>query len=379
MIFYSDKNVYEAAKDRIRYLFNEFPERKFGVAISGGKDSTVVLHLCKEVMDEVGMSKIAVIFLDQELEAPQVVDYVRYLMHLSWVEPFWIQSYFREWNSSQGQWFNVWGPGEQWAREKEPNSYGDMDFDKKEHFRDVLSSVFSQCVGEDGVVFGGVRIEESPDRRAGLTNSVVYKDITWGKKSRKNMLSFYPIWDWSTNDVWYYIFSNRLRYCKLYNYYFSRKPLNKCRVSSFIHENSIQSLKEIKEIAPQFYEAALRRVKNVNTTVQSYDKLWSYVGHLPVYFKDWDEYIFYLCDHIIDDKKNAEKMKKRYMYYVNRWRTKFGKYQEGLKFVNDLLGEYAAKAVIAEDTEMSKLTNRQLDIYIYSKKHESDIISANKE
>lgn len=41
MIFYSDKNVYEAALERFRYIFREFyGKRKIVVTMSGGKDST---------------------------------------------------------------------------------------------------------------------------------------------------------------------------------------------------------------------------------------------------------------------------------------------------------------------------------------------------
>jgi predicted phosphoadenosine phosphosulfate sulfurtransferase len=39
MIFYSDKNVYEAALERFRYIFREFyGKRKIVVTMSGGKD-----------------------------------------------------------------------------------------------------------------------------------------------------------------------------------------------------------------------------------------------------------------------------------------------------------------------------------------------------
>ena len=70
MKFYSEKNVYEAALERFRYIFREFyGKRPITISVSGGKDSTVILHLAKEVMDEMGIDKIPVLFFDQEAEA----------------------------------------------------------------------------------------------------------------------------------------------------------------------------------------------------------------------------------------------------------------------------------------------------------------------
>ena len=58
MIIYSDKNVYEAAKDRIRTLFDM--GRPLGVCFSGGKDSTALLFVTLEVARERGIKKIPV-------------------------------------------------------------------------------------------------------------------------------------------------------------------------------------------------------------------------------------------------------------------------------------------------------------------------------
>lgn len=379
MIFYSDKNVYEAAKDRIRWIFDEFSERKIVVSFSGGKDSTTILHLVKEVMDERGIKKIPVFFCDQELEAPQTIEYVREVMNRNWVEPYWIQSFFQEWNSSKGDWFNVWGVGEKWAREKEPNNpYTDVQYPKTRHFKEVLDSMLRYHFGDDYVTIGGVRIEESPTRRLGLTQSKCYKDVTWGKACAKGALVLYPIWDWGCNDVWYYIFSNNIKYCKLYNYYFTKKSLVKSRVSSFIHENAIQSLKEIKEIAPSFYLACLRRVENVNTTVQTYDMLLDYVNELPKYFSTWSEYVYYLAENIIEKKENREKIIKGYEACMNRWKRKFGKFNEGLQIAENHIGLHTARSIVSEDFELSKLTNSEMGLVVFFKNNYGKIKEANK-
>lgn len=391
MIFYGEKNVYEAALERIRFIFDQFyGKRKLVVTMSGGKDSTTVLYLCHEVMQEKGIDKIPVLFLDQEAETPATVEYVRYVMGLPWVEPYWVQSYFKEWNASKGEWFNVWGPGEKWIREKEPNNpYADLEIPHNKFFSDTLHHVHTLLFGRDYVTLGGVRIEESPARLSGLTRGEVIEGtgITWGggggyyKDGSAKSMVLYPIWDWKVYDVWYYILSNHIPYCKLYNYQFTQKPLRACRVSSLIHEQAIHDLGFIKEVFPQFYDALVRRVVNVNTSVQSFNMLANYVmaDKPPVYFKDWDEYVDYLADNLCEDPKNAEKIKRGYRGSKRRMMERFGHWQEGVEYAEAQVGYTSAICVLAEDFEMKRIQSIERTIQFYYNEHYKEIQKANKE
>jgi predicted phosphoadenosine phosphosulfate sulfurtransferase len=68
-------NVYEAALDRVRFVYDECDD--VIVAMSGGKDSTVVFRLASVVAKERGRLPIRVVWLDQEVEWAGTSDYMR--------------------------------------------------------------------------------------------------------------------------------------------------------------------------------------------------------------------------------------------------------------------------------------------------------------
>lgn len=101
MNIYLNKNVYEAAKDRIRFVFREF--KNVVVNFSGGKDSTVVLHLALEVAKEMGRLPVNVVFFDQEAEWDATIQYIRRVMSRPDVNPIWYQIPFKINNASSGE------------------------------------------------------------------------------------------------------------------------------------------------------------------------------------------------------------------------------------------------------------------------------------
>ena len=101
-VIYLKQSVYEAAQERITWLFDEF-ERVI-VDFSGGKDSTVILNLALEIADQKGRLPLTVRFLDQEAEWQGVIDYVETVMMDDRIDPMWLQIPFRLSNStSQNQ------------------------------------------------------------------------------------------------------------------------------------------------------------------------------------------------------------------------------------------------------------------------------------
>ena len=70
------KSVYDAAMERIAYIFNEFDH--IYVSFSGGKDSGVMLHLCLQYMRENNIKrKITLMHLDYEAQYQMTTDYVQ--------------------------------------------------------------------------------------------------------------------------------------------------------------------------------------------------------------------------------------------------------------------------------------------------------------
>ena len=69
-------------KQRIREWVNHFGEDGVYVSFSGGKDSTVLLHIVREMYPDV-----PAVFVDTGLEYPEIRQFVRTFDNVEWIKP----------------------------------------------------------------------------------------------------------------------------------------------------------------------------------------------------------------------------------------------------------------------------------------------------
>ena len=86
---YFKENVVEMAEKRMSRLFDEFEE--VVVEFSGGKDITVILELALREARKRNRLPLSVMFIDQEAEWTETINYMRRTMTREEVRPYWYQ------------------------------------------------------------------------------------------------------------------------------------------------------------------------------------------------------------------------------------------------------------------------------------------------
>lgn len=313
MKIYLEQNVFDAALDRIRWLYSEFDH--IYVDISGGKDGTVVLNLVLRVAEELGRLPVRVLFIDQEAEWQTVVDHVRGVLSDPRIEPYWCQMPIKIFNATSplDPWLYCWEAGKPWIREKEPTSIKENVYGT-ERFNQVFGA-FLRVHHPDAPAchIAGVRAEESPARARGLTSYETYKGATWGKVESKARQQFtmYPLYDWSFTDVWKAIHDNGWPYCPLYDYMYQHGvDLHHMRVSNVHHETAVDTLFYLQEIEPETWDRITARLAGVNTAGQLQRQFFC-PKTLPPMFDSWREYRDYLLEHLVTDEAIRARMRRQ--------------------------------------------------------------------
>ncbi len=313
---YIDKNVLEATKEHIAFVFDEF--ENIIVSISGGKDSTVLAHLALTEAHRRNR-RIGIFFLDEEVVYESTVKQVEYIMNLypENTIPLWFQIEFNLTNASSLTQTQLipWEAGKHkiWMRPKQKNSIQHKPWPKETEtvrdknkgfgFYDALENF--QRSRHDTAFLIGLRATESPNRWRAVSKNPGYKNIYWSTKLKNNNYNMYPLYDWNFHDIWKYIYDNQLRYSKIYDYMFKKgMGLQEIRVSSLIHEKSFKSLVELPEFEPRTYDRLLRRVRGISVGhIYGKDSKALRARKLPKNFKTWIDYRDFLLVTYPDPSK----------------------------------------------------------------------------
>lgn len=212
---YKDYDVLTASRERIKVTFDNF-ERIY-VAFSGGKDSSVMLHL---VMEEAikRNKKVAVMYIDFEAQYADTITHINemFRMYRDYIDMHWIcipmllrnavTNYEPRWVCWEEDKRNTWireKPFDCKTENDYPFALPNMEF---EEFIVLFGEWYSQGKLTAGLI--GIRAQESLHRYCAIATwekkDMMFHGHKWTTKISKDVYNVYPIYDWLVDDVWRY-------------------------------------------------------------------------------------------------------------------------------------------------------------------------------
>lgn len=217
-------NVLDAARDRVAWSFDTFS--KIYVSFSGGKDSSVMLHL---VMDEAIKRdrKVGVLIVDLEAQYKLTIDHIQDMLDLyhEHIEPYWVclPIALRNAVSQYEPKWTCWGDRVDWVRQPPKMGITDRTYFPFYHY----DMEFEEFVPEFGKWYGGnqltacfvgIRADESLNRyRTIVRDKSRYEDKGFTTWCGAGLYNVYPIYDWRTEDIWTYNSKFNKPYNRLYD------------------------------------------------------------------------------------------------------------------------------------------------------------------
>lgn len=298
---YINKNVFDAAKERISETF-DLVERVY-IAFSGGKDSSVLMHL---VMDEAIKRNriVGVMFLDLEAQYTDTINHAKEMFEIykDNIDPHWICVPLKLRNAMtvfEPQWC-CWEESKKniWVREKPdfaksisdyPFAVPGMEF---EEFIVLFGEWYGQ--GKNTAGFIGIRAQESLHRYCAIATwekkDLMLNDRKWTTKIIDNVYNVYPIYDWLVQDIWIYHQKNKTKpYNKIYNkMQMAGVPLSDQRLCQPFGDDQRKGIWLYHILEPNTWAKLINRVNGVNSgslyiqetgNVNGYDKITKPDGH----------------------------------------------------------------------------------------------------
>ncbi|OIO37212.1 MAG: phosphoadenosine phosphosulfate reductase [Candidatus Omnitrophica bacterium CG1_02_46_14] len=269
------RNVFDEANRRIAWIFDRFP--RIYVSFSGGKDSTVMLHLVMSEALRRGR-KIGVLFLDLEAQYKLTIDHVQacYDFYHDYIDPFWISlpihlrnavsMYETHWVCFEN------GREEDWVRKPPKMAITDQNFFPFFHYAmefEEFVEQFGHWYGEEELTacFVGIRADESLNRfRTIMGKKSSFENKNWTTYKSKALYNIYPIYDWKTDDIWIYNGKYKMAYNALYDrMYLAGLTVHQMRICQPYGDDQRKGLWLFHVIEPETWGKVVARVNGANS------------------------------------------------------------------------------------------------------------------
>ena len=327
-----NKNVYEAANERIEFIFNNF-ERKY-MSFSGGKDSGVMLNLVLDYMRKNNITeKIGIMILDNEANYEYSLEFMYKIMdeNLDLLDVYWcclpitlpctVSSYEIDWQ--------CWGVNDKsrWIRPMPEKKYiVNIDNHKFDFFIENMSydefwDKFGEWYAGDKSCanFIGIRTDESLNRYRAIMNKnkKMINNLHRTKKNGNNVYNVYPIYDWRTEDVWIANEKFNWLYNELYDIFWKAGlTIAQMRVASPFMSESKSSLNLYRIIDGHVWSRLCARVSGANF-IATYGKQLTYKSFSLPEGHTWKSFCKFLLETL--PKESAENFKLRFIQSLKYW------------------------------------------------------------
>ena len=330
---YQDKNVYEASKERISKIFNEF--NKIYVSFSGGKDSTITLHL---VMEEAirRNRKIGVLIIDLEAQYSDTIRHIELMteQYKDNIDLYWtcVPLLLRNAVTNFEPRWICWDEDKKdiWVRQKPNNCKTGKDYPffvpkmEFEEFMVLFGDWYSE--GKNCAAFIGIRCDESLHRYCAIATwekkDRQYKDYIWTTKIIGNVYNIYPIYDWKTEDIWRYHskFQN-----KLHNHIYDKMQmagvkLSQQRLCQPYGDDQRRGLWLYHILEPDTWYKLISRVNGANSGALYIQENGNMTGYNKIFKPNnhtWKSY----CNFLLETMpiKTRKHYKFRFKKFISGW------------------------------------------------------------
>lgn len=328
-----DTDVYTLACERVAYLFDTYDH--VAVSFSGGKDSTAVLNVALEVAHSNPRYErhlpLRAVFFDEEALPFETEEYVRRVgqqddVNLEW---YCLPVQHRNACSRKSPFWWPWAPEDEakWCRPLPPealtalNGFPIWPAETRLSIPDANGLLFPPGMG-NCVMLLGIRGAESLSRLR-LLRQAASREHNWivrygdSPTARGNVWKAYPVYDWTTGDVWTAPALKNWDYNRAYDRLeMAGMGHSAQRCSPAFGEEPIGGLWVFAECFPDVWERMVDRVPGVGAAVRyARTELYGY-GKRPEKpaGMTWPEFItHYLTKH---DPKAVAKFASRMRMFM---------------------------------------------------------------